>query len=145
MARPVAIRAGVPGVQPDGAALDPDLQALLREQNALLGALARDVAEILRHVRRERRPALDNVPELMSVAQAAKVLGRSRTRTLRPAVARGEIRMVTVGARQLIPKSEVVRVAEEGLRERGAPARRRPTRPPARGVGDRIRSLPLPT
>lgn len=109
-----------------------------------LARIERTQEEILALLRRDRRPGLDDVPELLSVKQAARVLGRSRTRVLAPAIARGEIRTVAVGKRRLVPRSEVVRVAEEGLGAGAARARRPRSRPPARGVGDRIRSLPLP-
>jgi hypothetical protein len=79
---------------------------------------------------------------------AAKVLGVSRTRTLARAIAAGAVRTVEVpgerGARRMIPKSEVLRISEEGLPP--VPVRARPARRPRRArarVEDAVRAVLL--
>ncbi len=93
-----------------------------------------------------RHGGLQDAPELLSVRQAAKLLGRSRSRVLTPAIARGEIRTVAVGRRRLVPRNELERVLAEGIQPHVAtcPARhRRPARPPPHGAAARIAAIDL--
>ncbi|HEY4884125.1 MAG TPA: hypothetical protein VII08_10865 [Myxococcales bacterium] len=81
-----------------------------------IDALSKQVGTLLR-----RRP-----PELaapVSLVEAARVLGVSKTRTLLPAIRRGDVRVVRVGGRLRVPVDELERIEVEGLNRQ---KRRRP-------------------
>lgn len=58
---------------------------------------------------------LQIAPALVSTANAAKTLGVSE-RFVRMLAARGELRIVKLGARRLVPTSEIARLVVEGAR-----------------------------
>jgi hypothetical protein len=87
---------------------DPTLAGVLRAVTTLTAevvALRADVAAL-------RSPAPP--PRLISLRQAARILGISRTRTL-PALMRDRrIRVVRVNGRPKIPMEEIARIGREG-------------------------------
>lgn len=54
--------------------------------------------------------------QLLSVAEAAKRLGVSRTSAYQ-LIGSGRLRSITVGRRRLVPASELERIAREGLQD----------------------------
>jgi hypothetical protein len=55
-------------------------------------------------------------PRLLSLEDAATVLGKVSTRYLRLLGARGQIRLTRLGKRVLVPVSEIERLVAEGTR-----------------------------
>ena len=112
-------------------------------------ALARALAKQLRslaHAEPKRRRAL-------SFREAATRLGVDRNTTLMDLLIRaGYLRTIPWGAFPRIPLAEIERLEDTGFPANFRDARRRrrvstqsnraPIRPPAPGVGDRIRALP---
>lgn len=120
------------------AGVRPEIASLCAEVRAALDDLAR-----------ARRPRRNLNARLLTKRAVARLLGVDRGGTLERWIRDGSIRVVQVGGRARIPRSEVDRIAEEGLpgpsgappppRRRGRPSGR--SHPPRPGVGDRIRSL----
>jgi hypothetical protein len=97
-----------------------------------LPALAASLPALVAELRAERvAVACEPLPQVpVSVSRAAKLLGRSKSRTLRPAIDARNIRTVRQGTRLLIPPDELRRLAAEGLGPARPPPRRQRA-PPA--------------
>ena len=78
------------------------------ELSALLARLEAKIDAILAEKRHPKRA-------LLSLSQAAKVLGVSRSDTLHAWLVNGTIRAVRVGKRWKVPASEIERVQREGV------------------------------
>lgn len=85
------------------------------------------------------------LPELLSMRKAARLLGVSAGRTLKPLIDCGAIRTVRVGNRDRIPRSEIERIAREGATEKPMPRmkvvrRAAPQKVTAREMNERLKA-----
>jgi excisionase family DNA binding protein len=100
---------------------------LLREMRLLQAA----VAELLIEVRISRsqpppaRKPIDCSKALLSLAEAARIIGVDRKTTLADLIAAGEIETVPGTRGMRIPRAEVERLVREGVPVRGGRRRRR--------------------
>lgn len=99
-----------------------------------MGGLVDTLSSINRQLEelRARLPSASGarpLPELLSIRQVARALGLSPWRTVAPLVRAGAIRSVTIGdsSRRRIPRSEVERIAREGVPSLVRPTRRKRT------------------
>jgi len=82
---------------------------------------------------------------LLSKTEACRLLGIDPKTTLARLIADKHIRVVKAPHGERIPRSEVERLAQEGIPPADAVPRARPPRaPPPPGVGARIRALKVP-
>ena len=90
--------------------------------------------------------------QLLSMRQAAKLLGVSRNRRLRDLIESGQLNTVALGTRRRVPRAEIERLIEEGTDGPPRTPRRRaaspgqPSRRRKKGretPGDRIRRLKI--
>jgi hypothetical protein len=112
---------------------DATLAALVRVVEGLAAkveALSAEVAAL--------RSASPVPVRSLSLRQAAKALGKSRTRTLPRLISEGHIRVVTIDGKPTIPSDEIERVIREGT----APAPPKAKRPaPTRNRAPLARDL----
>jgi hypothetical protein len=119
-----------PALAPADAANHAPLATLL----TAFATLTDEVVALRAEVRALRAP----MGRLLSLREAARVLGVSRNRTLPVLIREGRVRVVTVNGKPKIPADEVERISREGT---GAFTPSRAKRPAARSQAPLARDL----